>query len=479
MTTHSIRMSVTAGVIAAASSAVLLAGSWVLPQAAPPQGRTAQSPAGGGQQPPAPQAPQQPQEIDVSVSGSSRAPRLAVPDFLAPGAPPDVAAAVAPLAETLWEDLRFEREYDMIPRAAYKAVAPAASADAVPFDQWRELGANFVLIATARGNASSVTIQARLYDVNTRQAVWGKEYTGTAANPRLFAHTISDELHEQRGLKGVARTKLAFASDRDGVRASSSVENRNIKEIYIGDYDGENQRRVTVNRSLAINPAWSADGRAIAYTSYRRGYPDIYVSYIYQGRMEQPTKGTETVHNFLPAFSPDGTKLAFMTNRDGNMEIYSVNRDGSNLRRVTRHPGNDTTPTWSPAGNQIAFTSDRTGAPQLYIVDADGVSQPRRITSESWADRATWSPIFSEIAYAGRTGPGFDIKIVDITTGAIRVVTDGVGSNESPAWAPNGRHLAFASTRAGRTHIFTVARDGQDLRQLTRQGNNVQPSWSH
>ena len=474
MTTPSIRLSVAAGVLAAASSAVLLAAPWPVPTAP-----TAFSSGGTPQQPPSPApAPQQPSEIELALDLASRAPRLAVPDFIATGSPAEVAAIAGPVAETLWADLRFEREFDMIPRASYSAVAAATSAETVPFDQWRELGANLVLIGTLRGNASSVTVQARLYDVNTRQVVWGKEYTGPASNPRLFAHTISDELHEQRGLKGVARTKLAFASDPDGLRQSSSVENRNIKEIYIGDYDGENQRRVTVNRSLAINPAWSADGRSIAYTSYRRGYPDIYVSNIYQGTMEQPTKGTDRVHNFLPSFSPDGSKIAFMTNRDGNMEIYSVNRDGSGLRRLTRHPGNDTSPTWSPAGNQVAFTSDRTGAPQIYIVDADGVAPPRRVTSESWADRATWSPIFSEIAYAGRTGPGFDVKIVDIASGQVRVITDGIGSNESPAWAPNGRHLAFASTRAGRTHIFTVARDGQDMQQLTRQGNNVQPSWS-
>ncbi len=105
-----------------------------------------------------------------------------------------------------------------------------------------------------------------------------------------------------------------------------------------------------------------------------------------------------------------------MTNRDGNQEIYVMDANGSNLRRITRHPGIDATPTWSPAGNQIAFTSDRSGSPQIYIVDADGLGQPQRITTnESWADRATWSPApFNEIAYAARSGPGFDIKIYDV-----------------------------------------------------------------
>ena len=434
---------------------------------APAQGQPAQPP------------PQQPGEIGVSITlTGGAAPRLAVPDFIA--ATPDLKTPAATIAQVLWDDLRFEREYDLIPRASYAPITPAASMETVPFAQWQELGANVVLIGSVRQNASSLTVQVRLFDVPSQRSVWAKEYTAAASNPRGFAHTIADELHKDtRSLTGVARTKLAFASDRDGERARGTVEQRNIKEIYVADYDGENQRRVTVNRSLAINPSWSADGRAIAYTSYRRGYPDIYVSYIYQGKMDQPTGGTDRVHNFLPAFSPDGSRLAFMTNRDGNMEIYTVGRDGSNLRRVTNNPGNDSTPTWSPAGNQIAFTSDRSGSPQIYIVDADGLGQPRRVTSESWADRATWSPApYNEIAYAGRTGPGFDIKIFSLEQGQIRVVTDGTGSNESPAWSPNGRHLAFASTRAGRTHIFTIARDGRDLRQVTKAGNNVQPSWS-
>ena len=275
----------------------------------------------------------------------------------------------------------------------------------------------------------------------------------------MFAHTIADELHKtQRDLNGVARTKLAFSSDRDGERLKGTIEQRTIKEVYITDYDGENQRRITVNRSLNITPVWSADGRAIAYTSYRRNNrPDIFVSFIYEGRPpETPANGTDSVHNFLPAWSPDGSRIAFMSNRDGNLEIYVVNRDGSNPRRLTNHPSNDTTPTWSPAGNQIAFTSDRSGTPQIYVVEADGLGSPRRITtSESWADRATWAPApFNEIAYAGRTGPGYDIRIYEMASGQTRQITNGEGSNESPAYAPNGRHLAFTSTRSGKQADF-------------------------
>ena len=192
--------------------------------------------------------------------------------------------------------------------------------------------------------------------------------------------------------------------------------------------------------------------------------------------METPTKGAG--QNWLPVFSPDGTRLAFTSNRDGNPEIYVMNRDGSDLRRLTNNPEIDSTPTWSPAGTQIAFASGRSGAPQIWVVGVDGAGL-RRISQESYADRPTWSPApYNEIAFSARSGPGFDIKILNIGTGETRQITFGEGTNESPAWSPNGRHLAFMSTRAGRSQIFTVDRDGKNTRQITKDGNNQTPNWS-
>jgi TolB protein len=430
------------------------------------------------QQPPAtPTASQQPSDIGVTITGEPGAPpRYAVPDFIALSKDAETADAARTLARVLFDDLNFEREFALIPRDVYNTVPAATSMFDVPFDRWRELNADGVVIGSVQKVDTGIAVEVRLFNVRSRQSPFGKEYRSSAASVRAIAHTISDEIHEQqRGLKGVARTKLTFNSDRDGERVAGTIENRGSKEIYISDYDGELQRRVTVGFNLNITSTWSPDARSIAYVSFARGAPNILVSNLYQGTREDLTKGAG--QNWTPAWSPDGTRIAFASTRDGNSEIYVMNRDGSNVRRITNHPAADITPTWSPTGNQLAFTSDRAGDAAIYIVGADGLGL-QRLTS-NYSDRPTWSAApFNEIAYAARTGPGNDIMIMDLATREVRQITFGEGTNESPAFAPNGRHLAFSSSRSGRTQIFTIARDGTGLRQLTRLGNNWQPNWS-
>jgi TolB protein len=431
------------------------------------------------QQPSTPSAasPQQEVSTTIRIDGGGAPPRLAVPDFIALSNDAEAAAIARTIAQVLYDDLAFEREFALIPRDTYASIPAAKSLSDVPFDRWRELNADGLIVGTVQKTDAGVRVQVRLFRVSTRESAFGQEYSGSA-NARLYAHTISDEIHlQQRALRGVARTKLAFDSDRDGERIGGTIEQRAVKEIYYADYDGENQKRFTVNRSLNITPAWSPDSASLAYVSFRRGRGgNVFVSNIRQGTLEDLTKGIG--ENWLPAWSPDGTRVAFASTRDGNSEIYVANRDGSNVRRLTSHPGIDTSPTWAPGGTQIAFVSDRTGAPQIYVIGVDGLGL-RKLTYESYCDRPTWSPApYNEIAFAARTGPGFDIKVLDLVTNQVRALTFGEGSNESPSWAANGRHLAFASTRSGKFQIFTVARDGKNLKQVTRIGNNYQPDWS-
>jgi Tol biopolymer transport system component len=183
------------------------------------------------------------------------------------------------------------------------------------------------------------------------------------------------------------------------------------------------------------------------------------------------------------ALSPDGRQLVFAATPEkaSAPDLFVINVDGTNMRRLTTHPDSDTTPTWSPDGTEIAFTSDRTGKPQIYIMRAEPNAPVRRLPiPDGEADRATWAPSpFSEIAYTARTGPGYDIKIHELASGQTRRLTFGEGTNESAVYSPGGRHLAFSSTRFGNVQIFTIGRDGNGLRQITRSGNNQTPDWSN
>jgi len=407
-------------------------------------------------------------------------PRIAVPNCLALSPEPEVASAATTIAEVLWDDLDFEREFRMVARDTYDSIPAARSLIDLPLDDWRELGADGVVSCSVESlSADRIRVTARLFNVRSLTSSFGVEYSGVASNIRTYAHQLSDEIHRhQRGLRGVARSKIAYISDRDSESVLGLVEDRSTKEVYFADYDGANVRRVTISRTLNNNPAWSPDGRSIAYTAWRP-FMDILVSHIYQGRLESPVEGNADTQNWLPAWAPDGSQLAFTSNRDGQPELYIANADGSGLRRLTNHPGIDTSPTWSPQGHLLAFVSDRTGSPQVYVIGADGTGL-RRITFESHCDRPTWSPApYNEIAYSSQTGAGHDIKVVDLATNEVRQLTYGLGTNESPSYSPNGRHVAFSSTRGvGNKQIWVIGRDGRGLRRITGVGNNEMPSWS-
>jgi TolB protein len=406
------------------------------------------------------------------VIGSPGA-RFAVPDCVS--RPGDEAGrqACQQLTQVLRADLKFDGFFSFIPETLMGAL-PKLDPENPNYDDWRSVGANFLAATRAQVAGGELVVELRVYAVDSRQVALSKRYSGRADNPRTFAHQASDEIvgtiAQQRG---VARTKIAFASDRD------ATKEKRAKELYIMDYDGHNPRRVTVNQSLNILPNWNPDGRSLAYVSYRQGVPDIFTAWIYDGRSARLNTGGQS---FAPAFSPDGKRIAYASSRSGNMEIWIANADGTGAHKITSSPASDTAPTWSPTGNEIAFTSDRSSTPQIYVMDSEGLNVRRLTTVGSWNDAASWNPSreVSEIAYTARLeAGGFDIAIVDLAAGRpVRQITSGRGSCEYPSWAPSGRHLVF-SCRRGSTWQITIAdREGRSFNVLGGgPGNNVQPDW--
>lgn len=431
---------------------------------------------------------QQQREVAITMRGDGGvAPRLGFPEFFVTGGDAEALAAAKTVSQVLFDDLEFEREFTLIGRAA-SAQIPVTPAESLPYQTWNEIGADFVLVGNASRTDTTLTVDVRIMSVERRISTFGKRYACRINAPRYCAHTIADELHKEVfQLDGVARTKLAFTSDRDGERLGGTIEERAIQEIYISDYDGGQQMRLTPHRSLNIAPAWSPDSRHIAYTSYTSGFPDIVLQSVYEARAAtRPARGTSAVQNFLPAFSPDGTRIAYASSRDTaekggrNFEIYTVRVDGTDQRRLTFHPGSDNSPTWSPNGQQIAFTSDRAGQNHLYIMSADGGPVTRLPTGGGKIDRPTWSPApFNYIAYTAEVPGGNQVRMIDLLTNQVTTLTAGLtGTSESPSVAPNGRHIAFVTTHFGRHQIAIIGRDGKLERRITTSGNNRFPSWS-
>ncbi len=301
----------------------------------------------------------------------------------------------------------------------------------------------------------------------------GRRYSAKADNPRIIAHQASDDIVALTQNRGVARTKIAFTSDRDATKEKRS------KELYIVDYDGFNPRRVTVNQSLNILPNWSSDGRSLAYVSYRLGSPEIFIASIFEGKSTNLTAG-KAGQAFAPSWSPDGKRIAYASNKSGNMEIWVANADGTEARRLTSSPGSDTAPCWSPTGQEIAFTSNRSGSPQIWIMDTEGLNVRRLSTVGNYNDAPAWNPSkqYSEIAYTSRLEGGFEVAVVDLATRQVRQITQGRGSCEYPSWAPNGRHLVFSCSRGQNWQITVSDRNGTEVQALaTGPGNNVQPDW--
>ena len=391
----------------------------------------------------------------------------------APGDAPEVAEEAAGAASVasavLWDDIEYAGVYRMLPKRFYR-IAESGSPDGVlDYYQWESIGADILIRGTLRIEGEFLVAEVRMHAVRAQENVFGRRYTAARGAARTLAHRIADDILQHAGnYQGVARTRIAFSTNRSGPRS---------KEIYLMDYDGYGQRPVTANGSLNITPSWSPDGRALSYISYREGAPALYLAFLYQGRGE---KLVGDFQSFTPAWSPDGRWIAFTSNRDGQSEIYLAAVDGSGLRRLTDNRAIDVAPTWSPNGRTIAFTSDRTGATQIYTMDRDGLNLRRVSFEGSYNDSPAWSPSrqHSEIAYASRIERRpFDIVVHDFETRQTRQLTTGRGSNESPSWAPNGLHIVFASNRAGDDQVFTMHRDGSNLKQLTREGSNTTPRW--
>ncbi len=395
--------------------------------------------------------------IEITGAGATRMPIAIVPFAGEAALPPGVSSIV----RADLERSGLFRGIEIPP-----LVPEPTDASIVNFPEWRSrLADALVLGSVARRSDGRFEVRFRLYDVVKQAALGGVAYTLRSSQVRAGAHRISDYVYQKLiGEPGVFSTRIAYV-----------VKRGNRYELQIADADGAGAATALASHEPIISPAWSPDGKWLAYVSFESKKPVVYAHSLVDGKRHVVAnfKGS----NSAPAWSPDGSRLAVALSREGSSQIYLINPDGSGLRRLTASSDIDTEPCFSPDGLWIYFTSDRGGSPQIYRIPAQGGDAQRITFTGNYNVSPRVSPDGKSLAYISRNDGKFQVTLLDLSTKQVQILTDS-DLDESPSFAPNGRMILYATVIGGRGILSAVSIDGRVRQRLTVTDGDVrEPAW--
>jgi len=343
----------------------------------------------------------------------------------------------------------------------------------VEFETWRVLRQDYLVIGRVLDtiDGDSARVEYELFDIATRQRLIGQAMTARRSALRDVAHQMADAIFETiTGLRGAFWTRIAYvtATGRDDDARYALV---------VADADGYNPQVVVRSNQPMLAPAWSPDGRKLAYVNFERGNSEIWIQDLSTGAREQVSSFRGI--NSAPAFSPDGSRLALTLSRTGNPEIYVMDLASKALVQLTHHYGIDTSPVWSADGRSIYFTSDRSGQPQIYQVPASG-GEAQRVTFEGrYNADASVSFDDNRIAVTQGAGNVYRVAVMDRSLGTARWSMLSPGPlDESPSFAPNASMLLYATREGGQGVLYAISADGRVRQRLRLESGDVRsPAW--
>jgi len=393
--------------------------------------------------------------IEVTGTGAQQLP-VAVAGFNG-----EVGVAT-PLSPIIRADLDRSGRFKLVDTGG---AAPAADGPPADLGSWKTKGADALVIGDVHAEADGgAIVRMRLYDTLSGKLINGVQLHARPDELRRAAHQLADVIYESlTGERGVFETRIAFV-----------VKKGKRYELQVADADGYNPQMVFGSNEPIMSPTWATDGRRIAYVSFERQKPIVFVQDVFSGARHAAAafKGS----NSAPAFSPDGNTLAVTLSLDGISQIYLVDVNGGEPRRLMRTPAIDTESSFSPDGQSIAFTSDRGGSPQLYLTSARGGDAQRLTFDGSYNVTPRFSADGKTIAYIRRDGGRFGVAVLDVASRQSLSLTDGP-ADESPTFAPNGKLILYATEVGGRGVLAMVSSDGRVRQRLSTQGDVREPAW--
>jgi TolB protein len=405
--------------------------------------------------------------IDISNPFLRKIP-LAVPLFKNENGTAEEKRLSNSSADLLASSLEFTGYFKLLDRGAFlfDPQKDGVLSPQINFANWTVIGAELLITGLFKEVDGNITMELRLFDAFKAHRIIGKKYAGKEADQRQMIHRFCGEVIKYlTGHRGVYGSKIAFVSTGSG-----------NKEIYSCDFDGYNPQQVTRNRSINLSPAWSSDGRYLAYTSYKNKKPDIFIKDLAE---MQETSINEKGLNITPAWVPGKFELAATLSFSGDQEIYLLTGSGKVIKRLTSIRGIDLSPTWSPDGKKFAFVSNRAGSPQIYVQDLAS-EKVRRLTYEgNYNTQPNWSPQSDKIVYASVVDGRRNIVVMGLDGQESLQLTGESGDNEAPSWSPDGSLIVFSSNREGPFRLYVMTAFGTDQRRLlVMTGAQTNPKWS-